>query len=119
MRCEEVAVAVSESIEAEMPMPKPAARHVDRCLRCQAEQAQYKKVFRSMNSLRSAQIDPGPNMLSEILDFVQNQGSRNFILTALDRHRVVYVAAATATAAAATAAGAIVIAARVRRPASA
>ncbi|MTA62721.1 MAG: hypothetical protein F2518_00085 [Actinobacteria bacterium] len=102
-----------------MPMPKPAARHVDRCLRCQAEQAQYKKVFRNMGGLRSAQIDPGPNMLSDILDYVQSQGSRNPILMALDRHRVVYVAAATATAAVATAAGAIVIAGRVRRPASA
>jgi len=115
VRCEEAAVAVSESLEAELPMPKTAARHIDRCLRCQAEQAQYKKVFRAMASLRSSQIDPGPQMLTEILKYLQIQSSRNPVLRALDRHRVAYVA----TAAAVTATGAIVIAARVRRPASA
>ncbi|MEI7885833.1 MAG: hypothetical protein WCJ04_00425 [Actinomycetes bacterium] len=119
MRCEHAAVAVSESIEAELAMPKHASRHVQQCLRCQAEQAQYKKIFRAMGSLRSAQIDPGPQLVSEIFEYLQTHGSRNPLRTALDRHRVAYMAAATATAAAATAAGALVIASRVRRPASA
>lgn len=119
MRCEDAAVAVSESIEAELPMPKTAARHVDRCLRCQAEQAQYKKVFRGMSSLRSAEIDPGPQMVTEILQYLQSRTSRNPIQSAWDRHRVAYVAAVTAAAAAATAAGAIALAARARRPAPA
>jgi hypothetical protein len=119
VRCEEAAVAVSESIEAELPMPKTAARHVDRCLRCQAEQAQYKKVFRSMHALRSAEIDPGPQMVTEILQYLQSRKARNPVQAAWDRHRVAYVAAVTATAAAATAAGAVALAARARRPASA
>jgi len=119
VRCEDAAVALSESIEAELPMPKTAARHVDRCLRCQAEQAQYKKVFRSLSSLRSAEIDPGQQMVTEILQYLQSRSSRNPIQAAWDRNRVAYVAAATATAAAATAAGAIALAARFRRPAPA
>ncbi len=119
MRCEDAAVALSESIEAELPMPKTAARHVDRCLRCQAEQAQYKKVFRGLSSLRSAEIDPGQQMVTEILQYLQSRKSRNSVQAAWDRNRVAYVAAVTATAAAATAAGAIALAARSRRPAPA
>ncbi|MEX0767281.1 MAG: hypothetical protein WD029_02295 [Microthrixaceae bacterium] len=116
MRCEEVAVAVSESIEAELPMAQKAARHVERCLRCQAEQAQYKKVLFAMSSLRGAQSDPGPELLSEILDYLHIQTARNPVLRSLDRHRVAYFTAATAAVAAVTATGALVIAARVRRP---
>ena len=59
-----------------------------------------------------------PGLLVEILMGLEADPERSGFRSILERHRVVYVAAATA-ATAATAAGAIVIAARTRRPASA
>lgn len=118
MRCDDVAVALSESVDGSSPLPRTAARHVERCLRCQAEQAQYRKVMRAMRTLKAQIVEPAPGLLVEILLGIEDDGGRGVIRSILDRHRVAYVAAATA-ATAATAAGAIVIAARTRRPASA
>jgi hypothetical protein len=118
VRCDDVAVALSESADGSSPLPRGAHRHVERCLRCQAEQAQYRKVMRTMRSLRPQLVEPAPGLLVEILLGIEEDEGRGAIRSILDRHRVAYVAAATA-ATAATAAGAIVIAARTRRPASA
>jgi hypothetical protein len=115
VRCDDVALALSEAADGSVALSRPAQRHVDRCLRCQAEQVQYRKVMRAMRSLRSQQIEPAPDLLIEILAAVSTEAGRGPLRSILDRHRVAYVAAATA----ATAAGAIVIAARTRRPASA
>ena len=73
------------------------------------------KLRRVMRSLRPQLIEPAPGLLVEILVGIEDDTGRGAIRSILDRHRVAYVAAATA----ATAAGAIVIAARTRRPASA
>ena len=118
MRCDDVAVALSESADGSTPLPRRAGRHVERCLRCQAEQAQYRKVLRAMRTLRPQIVEPSPGLLVEILVGIEEDSGPGAIRSILDRHRVAYVAAATA-ATAATAAGAIVIAARTRRPASA
>jgi len=118
VRCDDVAVALSESLDGSTPLPRSAGRHVDRCLRCQAEQAQYRRVMRMMRTLKPQIIEPAPGLLVEILVGIESDAGPRAIRSILERHRVAYVAAATA-ATAATAAGAIVIAARTRRPASA
>lgn len=115
MRCDDVALALSEAADGSVALPRQAERHVERCLRCQAEQVQYRKVIRAMRSLRPQLVEPDRDLLVEILAAVAEDAGRGPIRSILDRHRVAYVAAATA----ATAAGAIVIAARTRRPASA
>ncbi|MGB6057938.1 MAG: hypothetical protein WBF71_06705 [Microthrixaceae bacterium] len=121
MRCDDVATFLSESAEGSSNLPRGAARHIEHCLRCQAEQVQYRKIRRAMLHMRESVVEPGPGLITEIMNGVDlialaadgptpiRQGS--------DRRRVVYVAAATA-ATAATAAGAIVLASRSKRPAS-
>ncbi len=113
--CEALADVLPGVGDGTSTLERADRRHVERCLRCQAEQVQYRKVIRAMRSLRPQLIEPDPDLLMEILSTVAADGGRGAIRSILDRHRVAYVAAATA----ATAAGAIVIAARTRRPASA
>ena len=41
--------------------PRPGARrHVERCLRCQAELVQYRKLLRALQRLRTEVLDPAP-----------------------------------------------------------
>lgn len=121
MRCDDVAVYLSESADGSPALPRNAARHIDQCLRCQAEQAQYRKIRRAMLNMRGSLIDPGPGLLAEIMNGVDSMALDDVAPTPLrpgsDLRRVAYVAAATA-ATAATAAGAIVLASRSKRPAS-
>ncbi|MCP3855869.1 MAG: hypothetical protein GY698_14210 [Actinomycetia bacterium] len=84
--------------------------HVARCLRCQAELAQYRKLGRALSGLRARTLDPDPALVAEILDRIDgnptHQGDR------WAGRRGAYIGG-IAAAAAAGAAGAIVY--RVRR----
>ncbi|MCP5028593.1 MAG: hypothetical protein GY929_20140 [Actinomycetia bacterium] len=81
--------------------------HVSRCLRCQAELAQYRKLRRALGGLRARTIEPDPTLVAEILGRIDGtSGHRG------DRwvgRKSAYIGGiAAATAAAAGAAGAIV-----------
>ena len=73
MLCEEVSLLLAsamdtisgqEPIEADLLLPDvdllglPAAHHVEKCLRCQAEVVQYRRLGRNLRQLRYAVIDP-------------------------------------------------------------
>ena len=114
MRCEDVSLLLSESAENGSSLPRSIARHTEHCLRCQAEQAQYRKIRRTMLAMRDSYIDPGPSMVAEVMTLVREDALAPVEPPQGDRRRVAYVAAATA----ATAAGALVLAARNKRSAS-
>ena len=61
--------------------------------------------------LRVQLLDPGPDLLDEVLAAIGTAGQPRVGRSALHRHRAAYVAAATA----ATAAGAVLLASRTRR----
>lgn len=110
MRCDQAAPILLELVDGEAAADDAAARHVERCLRCQAELAQHRRVRRGLGHLRHHLLEPDPELLGELLASVgssSGDGGRS----GLSRHRVVYVAAATA----AGAAGALVLASRSRR----
>ena len=44
-----------------------ARRHVERCLRCQAELVQYRKLLRALRALRTEVLEPAPGLLADIL----------------------------------------------------
>ena len=44
-----------------------ATTHVHGCLGCQAEAARQERIARSMQQLRDIYLDPGPNLLSNLL----------------------------------------------------
>ena len=88
-------------------------RHVESCLRCQAELAQYRKVLRALHQLRTEVLAPAPGLLPDILAALEAAGERRamrFLLTGRQAAYVGTIAAATA----AGAASAIVLASRAR-----
>lgn len=114
MRCEDVLAALPGLVDGSSAPERRATRHVESCLRCQAELAQYRKLARVLHTLRTDVIQTPPGLLSDILDRLEEAGERSAGRALLRGRRVAYVSA-LAAATAAGAAGAIVLVTRNRR----
>ncbi len=103
MLCEQLGDALAGAVDGSHAFDAAARAHIDQCLRCQAEMAQYRKLLRVLRSLRSELAEPGPGLLSDVLDAVEAAGERHAIRLILQGRRAAYlggIAAATAGAAA-------------------
>ena len=84
-------------------LPRASRRHVEHCLRCQAELVQYRKILRTLRSMRTEVIEPAPGMVTDVLAHIEEVGERTAIRSILSNHKVAYIsgiAAATAAGAA-------------------
>lgn len=111
MRCDDASGVLADLVDGRPVHDDAAMAHIGRCLRCQAELAQHRKLRRAAAQLRVQLSDPGPDLLEEVLAAIGTAGQPRVGRSALHRHRAAYVAAATA----ATAAGAVLLASRTRR----
>jgi hypothetical protein len=114
MRCEEIAGLLPGVADGTSELGDAARWHVERCLRCQAELVQYRKLLRALRTLRTEVLDPAPGLLSDILATVSEAGERHAVRQLLSGRRVAYVGG-IAAATAAGAAGAVVLASMTRR----
>ncbi len=67
MRCDQVAEQLSSAAEGSVLLDGAARRHVEHCLRCQAELVQYRKLLRALHAMRTEVLQPAPGLLPEIL----------------------------------------------------
>jgi hypothetical protein len=111
--CHDAAEAVSAAADGTR-MPDDVRDHVEACLRCQADLAQYRRLLRTLRSLRTEVLAPAPGLLPEILATIEEAGERQAVRAALGGRRAAYIGG-IAAATAAGAAGAIVLASRNRR----
>ena len=114
MRCEDLADALSATADGSVLLGRSERRHVEQCLRCQAELVQYRKVLRAMRSMRTDVLEPAPGLLAEVLANLEAAGERRAIRSMIQGHKAAYLGG-LAAATAAGAAGAIVFATRVRK----
>jgi hypothetical protein len=114
VRCDDIAEDLAAAAEGDALLSRTQRRHVERCLRCQAEIVQYRRVLRAMHSLRTEVLEPAPGLLADILATIEGAGERHAIRSLLSGRRVAYLGG-LAAATAAGAAGAIVFATRTRR----
>lgn len=111
--CESVAEILPGIVDGRQVAGDPVQRHVEACLRCQAEVAQYRKLLRALHQLRTEVLEPAPGALAELFAFLNAEGEQRAVRHLLSGRRVAYVggiAAATAGAAGA----AIIVASRAR-----
>lgn len=111
MRCERVDGDLPGLVDGR-PLPEPARRHVEHCLRCQAATSRDRRVHRALHDLGDRTRPPPPGLYAEIVSVLDSAAS--VPPHPHHRRRVAYVG----TLAAATAAGvggALVLAARGRR----
>jgi hypothetical protein len=112
--CEAVAAALPGIVDGVDIAALDLRRHVESCLRCQAELAQYRKVLRTLHQLRTELLEPSPGLLPDILVALEAAGERGAMHYLLTGRRAAYVGG-IAAAATAGAAGAIVLASRRHR----
>ncbi len=114
MRCDEVAGRLAEVAGGQAVLPRAERRHVEACLRCQAEVVQYRKLLRAMRALRVEVLEPAPGMVSDILAYVEEAGERTALRSILGDRKLAYLGG-LAVATAAGAVGALIVTARSRR----
>lgn len=109
MQCDEIADLLAEVADGGVIHDRAARRHVERCLKCQAELVQYRKLLRALHHLRTEVLVPAPGLLSEVLASLEAAGERQAIRSMLSGRRLAY-AGGIAAAAAAAGTGAILLA---------
>jgi hypothetical protein len=109
--CADIAAELSAAVQDGVALPGASRRHVESCLRCQADVVQYRKLLRALRVLRTETLQPAPGLLPEILSHIEHAGERHAIRGVLHGRRAAYIGG-IAAATAAGAAGAIVLASR-------
>jgi anti-sigma factor RsiW len=113
MRCDEVTTMLPALVDGDA-VDIDVERHVQSCLRCQAELARYRRLLRTLSMLRSRYVEPTPGLLSDTLAVITDATEAGARRTLLSGRRLAYAGAITGTAAA-TAVTAAVLIARSRR----
>jgi anti-sigma factor RsiW len=114
LSCEQVAETLAEAADGSVVLAPSVRAHVDGCLRCQAEMAQYRKLLRALHGMADEVLSP-PVGLAEATIAGLHDGRDQGFRGHLGRHRAAYLGGLAATAAGV--AGAIVLA-RTRRAAA-
>ena len=115
MRCEEVALLLPEAVDGNEPVALPVRRHIESCLRCQAELARYRRMLRSLQLLRTQFLEPAPGLLTSTLAAIEAAGERHAVRSVLTGRRLAYAGAVGGALAAAGATAAAVLVHRARR----
>jgi anti-sigma factor RsiW len=114
MQCEDVAAFLPGYVDGVDTPDEAVARHVETCLRCQAELARYRRLLRTLQLLRSHVVEPAPGLLGETLAALDQAAERK-VRNLLTSRRLAYAGAIGGTAVAAGATAAVLIARSRRR----
>jgi hypothetical protein len=112
VQCETLSLQLAEIADGLNQLPADAQRHVDGCLRCQAELAQYRRLLRALTALRGQYVLPDDRLLEDILAAIRPPATVHRLHRLNRRNRRAAYIGGIAAAATAGAAGAIVIAAK-------
>jgi anti-sigma factor RsiW len=113
MRCDEITPLLPGLVDGD-PVSFEVQRHIDSCLRCQAELARYRRLLRTLALLRTRYAEPTPGLLGDTLAAITDaaeQGARRTLLSG----RTLAYAGAIGGSALAAGATAVVLIARSRR----
>ena len=115
MPCEEILPALAGVVDGSLKLDRADRRHVETCLRCQAELARYRRMLRVMATLRTQVTPPPPGLLGDVLAGLESAGERGAVRATLTGRRAAYLGGIAAATAAAGAGAAIVLVSRGRR----
>jgi anti-sigma factor RsiW len=109
MRCDEVTVLLPGLVDGEA-LSFEAERHIESCLRCQAELARYRRLLRTLSLLRTRYAEPVPGLLGDTLAAITDAAEHGARRTLLSGRRLAYAGAIGGSALAAGATAAVLIA---------
>jgi hypothetical protein len=104
-KCEDLADELAGAADGSVRLARGERRHVERCLRCQADLVQHRKLLRGLRSMRAEVLEPAPGLLSDILAGLEGAPAlqRHAVRSFLSGRRLAYLGGL----AAATTAGAV------------
>lgn len=114
-RCDEIAILLPEAVDSAEPVALGVQRHIESCLRCQAELARYRRMLRGLQLLRTQYLEPAPGMLAATLASITAASERRAVTSLLTKRRLAYAGALAGAVAAAGTTTAAVLLARSRR----
>ena len=114
-QCDEIAALLPEVVDSSEPVALPVQRHVESCLRCQAELARYRRMLRGLQLLRTQYFEPTPGMLAATLASLTAASERRAVTSVLTKRRLAYAGAVAGAVAAAGTTTAAVLVARAKR----
>jgi hypothetical protein len=115
VQCDEVARILPEAVDSGAAVELSVQRHIDTCLRCQAELARYRKMLRGLQLLRTRYLEPAPGLLAQTLAAIEVAGEREARRAILNGRRLAYAGAIGGAAVAAGTAATVMIVHRARR----
>lgn len=108
--CDRVADDLAAAAGGTGVLTPAVRRHVERCLRCQAEAAQHRKLTRALETLGAVELVPPAGLADEVL-LRLDEADHASVLGHLRHHRAAYLGGlAAGVASVAGVAGAIVLA---------
>lgn len=108
LSCAEVVAELPRILDDGLPAAAPLVVHVESCLPCQAELARYRRLVRLLRQLASAEVEPPPGVVADILSAVGSAAQRRMIRSLLHGRSLAYAGAVVAAGGAA--AGLVVLA---------
>jgi hypothetical protein len=114
MRCDEVTALLPALVDGDTINPA-VDEHIESCLRCQAELARYRRLLRTLATMRTRYVEPTPGLLGETLAAITDAAETGARRTLLSGRRLAYAGAIGGGALAATATAALLIARSRRR----
>jgi hypothetical protein len=119
VRCEQLTEHLAAVAADGADLSDDAAQaHVDTCLRCQAELAQYRKLLKALRTLRTEVLVPAPGLVTDILTNIEARGERSAMRSVMKGRKLAYVGGVTLAATAGGAAALLVLSRRKLRTAS-
>jgi anti-sigma factor RsiW len=115
MQCDDVARLLPEVVDGAAPVELWMQRHIESCLRCQAELARYRRMLRGLQLLRTRYLEPAPGLVAATLAAIEAAGERQVVRSAVSGRRLAYAGAIGGAAIAASATAAAVLVHRARR----
>jgi predicted anti-sigma-YlaC factor YlaD len=115
MRCDEVVAVIPGLVDGSAATDVRVERHLQSCLRCQAELARYRRLLRMLAMLRTRYVEPNPGLLSDTLAALADVAEQGARRTLLSGRTLAYAGAIGGTAVAAGATAALLIARSRRR----
>jgi len=115
MQCEEIADALAGSADHAELADRRARKHVETCLRCQAEVVQYRKLLKALHALREDLVATPHGLVTDIFVRLEAAGERQAVRSLLAGRKAAYVGGIAVATAAAGAGAAVLLVSRSKR----
>jgi hypothetical protein len=115
MQCDEIADVLAASADLEALTDRKARKHVETCLRCQAEVVQYRKLLKALHAMREDMVATPHGLVTDIFVRLEAAGERAAVRSLISGRKAAYVGGIAVATAAAGAGAAVLLVSRSKK----